>query len=183
MRLAAGLFVVLAAVSSGVASADTPPADITAKLHSFYGTRDGYAEVTRDVMKWHKTALNGCVAFASTALRHIGVDIPQDGKIDGQGVSRITRSFSLYLSDTLGWTRVTDMTELKPGDIAFTTDAPCCEGYPNHVMMFDGWSDKKRKIALVVDNQGFHVARGLIQPKGSDVDGFAYALRPPVKKS
>jgi hypothetical protein len=134
-------------------------------------------------MTWHKTALNGCVAFASTALRHVGVAIPVDGKIDGQGVSRITRSFSRYLTEQLSWTRAENMDELKPGDIVFTTDAPCCEGYPNHVMMFDGWSNRAKSIALVVDNQGFHTARPMIPAAGSDIDGFAYALRPPVASS
>lgn len=72
------------------------------------------------------------------------------------------------------------MDALEPGDILFSTDAPCCPGYPNHVMMFDGWSSRAKDIALVVDNQGFHVARSLVARADSDVDGFAYALRPPA---
>src|SRR5512138_320981 len=157
---------------AGTARADT------SKLHTYYGTAKGYAKVTEDVLRWHGTRQNGCVAFASTALRHVGVEIPVDGKIDGQGVSRITRSFSRYLVEELGWTRVESIDELRAGDMLFSTDAPCCPGYPNHVSMFDGWSQRKKKIALVVDNQGFHIARPLVQSTGSDVDGFAYALRP-----
>ncbi len=170
----------LVAAIVGLASAGhaTPP-DLTTQLHHYYGSRAGYLEVTRDVMKWHKTALNGCVAFASTALRHVGVAIPVDGKIEGQGVSRITRAFSRYLAEELGWTRVEALDELRPGDVVFSTDAPCCPGYPNHVVMFDGWARKDRAIALVVDNQGFRIARPMIQAAGSDVDGFGYALRPP----
>jgi hypothetical protein len=167
---------IVAMLTAGTASAE--PAK--SKLHSYYGTRRGYAEVTRDVLDWHKTRQNGCVAFASTALRHVGVEIPVDGKIDGYGVSRITRSFGKYLVDELGWTRIEKLDDLRAGDILFSTDAPCCPGYPNHVSMFDGWAREKQRIAYVVDNQGFHIKRPLIHEEGSDIDGFAYALRPPV---
>jgi hypothetical protein len=157
-----------------------PPRSIPALLHAYYGTRAGYAKVSRDVLAWHGTRQNGCVAFASTALRHVGVAIPIDGKIDGLGVSRITRSFSRFLVEELGWLRVEALDELRPGDLLFSTDAPCCPGYPNHVAMFDGWADARRAVAQVIDNQGFHVARPLIHSDGSDVDGFAYALRAPA---
>ncbi|MEO8701849.1 MAG: hypothetical protein ABI867_17525 [Kofleriaceae bacterium] len=174
----ARLIVVLSILlTSVIASADPP--DLTARLHRYYGTRTGYAKVHRDVMDWHKTTQNGCVAFASTALRHVGVAIPLTGKKDGQGVSRITRAFSRYLSQDLGWTRVDVATELRPGDIVFTTDAPCCPGYPAHVMMFDGWTGRDHKAGLFVDNQGFHVTRSMLGSATSDVDGFGYALRPP----
>jgi hypothetical protein len=163
------------ALGLGSARADD---DIPARLHHYYGTQKGYAEVTHDVMAWHKTALNGCVAFASTALRHIGVDIPMDARIDGYKVSRITGAFSRYLSEQLGWTRIDSVDDLRPGDIVFSTDAPCCAGYPNHVMMFDGWSKRDQEIALVVDNQGFRIARPFAPREGSDVDAFHYALRP-----
>ncbi len=155
------------------------PVSITAQLHRYYGTRAGYAEVTRDVLKWHKTRTNGCVAFASTALRRVGVAIPLDVQIDGRSVSRITRSFSRYLAEELGWTRIESLSELTAGDIVFSTDAPCCPGYPNHVLMFDGWANRNKAIARVVDNQGFHLERPMIVSATSEVDGFAYALRPP----
>ncbi len=170
----------LVLAGSPARAAPNPDEDVPARLHHYYGTAKGYAEVTRDVMSWHKTALNGCVAFASTALRHVGVTIPQDGKIDGLGVSRITGAFARYLTDELGWARVDDMAELEPGDLVFSTDAPCCPGYPNHVMMFDGWKARARGVAVVVDNQGFRIARPLVRAPGSDVDGFGYALRPPA---
>ena len=156
-----------------------PTADPNTRLHALYGTRAGYAEVTRDVLGWHKTRANGCVAFASTALRHAGVAVPMDVLIDGRNVSRITGAFSSYLTGELGWMRIEDLAELRPGDLAFSTDAPCCPGYPNHVVMFDGWIDRDKAIARVVDNNGFHIARPMIHADGSDIDGFAYALRAP----
>jgi len=91
----------------------------------------------------------------------------------------VTRSFSRFLVEELGWVRIEALDELRAGDLLFSTDAPCCPGYPNHVAMFDGWSDARRAIAWVIDNQGFHVARPLIPAEGSEVDGFGYALRAP----
>jgi hypothetical protein len=171
--------IVLVALIATPAAADSKAADLTTRLHRYYGTRTGYAKVQHDVMEWHKTAQNGCVAFASTALRHVGVAIPIDGKKDGQGVSRITRAFARYLAEDLKWTRIEAPDELRPGDVVFTTDAPCCPGYPSHVMMFDGWSRRNHTVARFVDNQGFDVARPMVQRPNSDLEGFGYALRPP----
>ena len=76
----------------------------------------------REVKRWHHTLTNGCVAYASTALRHVGVAIDERGKLDGDGISRLTRGFSRHLEDNLGWTRVTDAAALRPGDLVFTVD-------------------------------------------------------------
>jgi hypothetical protein len=174
------VFVLLAVlVVPAVTAADPKPEpDLTARLHRYYATRAGYTKVHRDVMGWHKTTLNGCVAFASTALRHVGIDVPLKAKKDGFGVSRITGAFARYLAEDLGWTRIEDPDKLRPGDIVFTTDAPCCPGYPAHVMVFDGWARSDHKVGRFLDNQGFRVARSMKHTPGSQVDGFGYALRP-----
>jgi hypothetical protein len=175
----ASLIALLVAVGgSPVAAEDKPEPDLTARLHRYYGTWDGYQKVHRDAMGWHKTAQNGCVAWASTALRHVGVAIPFDTFKDGYSVSRITGAFSRYLSEDLKWTRLDKVEELRLGDIVFTTDHPCCPGYPSHVMMFDGWV-KGHSVARFIDNQGFRVERPIVAPAGSKHDGFGYALRPP----
>lgn len=170
-------------VLAGLVLVATPVAaettvDVPAKLHRYYGTQAGYTKVHRDVMGWHKTTRNGCVAFASTALRHVGIEIPFDVRKDGFSVSRITRAFSRYLSEDLGWERIEAADKLRPGDIVFTVDAPCCPGYPAHVMVFDGWSRRDHSVGRFVDNQGFRVARSMSGDSGRDVDGFGYALRP-----
>lgn len=170
--------VVVVLLLSGIAAADTRTLDVPAKLHAYYGTSTGYAKVQRDVMGWHKTTRNGCVAFASTALRHIGIEIPFDVRKDGFSVSRITRAFSRYLSEDLGWERIDAADSLKVGDVVFTVDAPCCPGYPAHVMVFDGWLRTDHTVGRFVDNQGFRVARAMAGNSKRDVDGFGYALRP-----
>lgn len=167
---------VLVILLCGIANAGK--LDVPAKLHAYYGTQAGYAKVHRDVMGWHKTTRNGCVAFASTALRHIGVAIPFDVRKDGFSVSRITGAFSRYLSEDLGWERIDSADNLKVGDVVFTVDAPCCPGYPAHVMVFDGWLKSDHSVGRFVDNQGFRVARAMAGNSKRDVDGFGYALRP-----
>ena len=167
------LIVLALLVSSAAAD---PKLDVPARMHAYYGTRAGYSKVYRNVMEWHKTTQNGCVAFASTALRQVGVEIPQtDVYKHGYNVSRITGAFASYLAEDLGWERIEDPAELRAGDIVFTTETS--PGYPSHVMMFDGWV-KKGVTGSFVDNQGFHVSRAIAPKAGSDVDGFGFALRP-----
>jgi hypothetical protein len=182
--LAAALVGVSLAASS-IAHAEEAP--LHSKLHRYYASTRGYSKVSRDVMRWHKTTENGCVAFASTALRHVGVAIPLDAKKDGFGVSRITGAFARYLIDDLGWDKIEDADDLEPGDIVFTTDAPCCPGYPAHVMVFDSWTRRDRSRARFLDNQGFKIERPIVsrpevENEASDArsrfDGFGYALRP-----
>lgn len=145
-------------------------------LAGYYGKRANWRKVRRDVLAWHKTTRNGCVAFVSTALRHVGVDIPVDAERDGWGVSRITFAFSDYLEQELHWTRSTDLDALRPGDVVFTT------GWPDHVMVFLGWRDADARIARIADNKGFALARPLAPPPDSDLAGFAYALRAPPER-
>ncbi|MBZ0236599.1 MAG: hypothetical protein K8M05_30005 [Deltaproteobacteria bacterium] len=133
--------------------------------------------VRREVKRWHRTLTNGCVAYASTALRHLGVDIAEQGKLDGDGISRLTRGFSRHLEDHLGWRRVTDARALRPGDLVFTVDV--VPEYPAHVFVFHGWVDRRRAIARISDNTGHRKPRPLFPPEGSSVDPFAYALRAP----
>lgn len=150
-----------------IATADTP----SDELFAYYGKRANYKKVKRDVLGWHKTTRNGCAAFVSTALRHVGVDVPLRETRDGWGISRITFALSDYLEQDLGWTRVESAGDLSPGDVVFTT------GYPDHVFVFAGWKNKKRHIALATDNIGFEKARPLSPDPDSDISAFGYALR------
>ena len=165
------LLIVLALLlTARLAAADT--------LADHLASRARDRAVRKDVLRWHRTMTNGCVAYASTALRHMGVAIGERQKLDGDGVSRLTRGFSRYLQDTLGWTRVTEPAALRPGDLVFTTDAPCCPEYPAHVYVFHGWIDRRRRLARISDNTGYRKARPLF-PRRGDLDPFAYALRAP----
>lgn len=146
---------------------------INARLVSYYSEARNYRRVRRDVLDWHKTTRNGCVAFASTALRHIGFDIPVRGKRDGWGVSRITFAFSDFLEEA-GWTRIDNAADIAPGDLAFTT------GYPDHVFVFHSWSNRRHRVARILDNKGYLARRAFTPAAGSSNSAFAYALRAPV---
>lgn len=178
MRVA---MMVLAAMALAIALAIPPPAHAdpaaSRALAAHLRSRAHDRAIRADVLGWHKTMTNGCVAYASTALRHVGVPIDERGVLDGDGVSRLTRGFVRHLEDHLRWRRVTDPRRLAPGDLLFTTDAPCCPGYPAHVFVFLGWKDARRQIARIADNTGYRKARPLAAGPGRD--GFAFALRSP----
>lgn len=145
------------------------------QLADYYGKAKNYRKVKRDVMRWHKTTRNGCVAFASTALRHLGVNIPQDLKRDGFGVSRITFAFSAYLEE-MAWVRSENFADLAAGDLVFTT------GYPDHVFVFHSWADSKEARVHAIDNMGRMGMRRLFPKKGHAHSAFAYFLRSPSEE-
>jgi hypothetical protein len=174
------LLVALALVIACTAPAAAEP--IGPELADYLGSRRGFKKVRKDVLGWHKTMRNGCVAMVSTALRHLGVEVPQREQRDGMGVSRITLALQLYLQDDLGWTRFELASEddddgLVQGDLIFTTDAACCPGVPAHVMVFLGWKDRERRIAWVVDNQGARHDRDLDGSAEHGVSAAVFGLR------
>jgi hypothetical protein len=170
----AQLAVVAATIALGTtpARAERASQSITERLIDYYASAKNYRRVKRDVLRWHKTTRNGCVAFVSTALRNIGVDIPLREKRDGYGISRITFAFSGYLEER-GWQRLDAAEQLRPGDVVFTT------GYPDHVFVFHSWRERDEQSAKIIDNQGHLIDRAMFPLRGSDDAAFAYALRAP----
>lgn len=175
MRGACLLLTALAATATTAATPATAGADTGGDLVRWYGAPAHYREVRRDVLGWHKTTRNGCVAFASTALRHVGVAVPERGY-----VRRITLDFSRFLEGDLGWVRVADPRALAPGDLVFTTDADCCPGYPAHVFVVASWVSRPRLVVRAIDNRGLGYTRPLAPAPGDDTSAFAYALRAPA---
>ena len=150
-----------------------------ATLPDQYGSARGYRVIKRAALAWHRTTRYACVAVASTALRHVGVPVPRPGPDGTEAISRLTKQFAEYLEVELGWTRITDADALQRGDFLFTTDAPCCPGYPAHVMVLLGWRDQGAGLARIVDNIGRDHVRPLAGDADRDQDPFAFALRPP----
>ncbi len=160
----------LALLVAPAARAEELTPTVGTRLIDYYANRRNYRSVKRDVVRWHKTTRNGCVAFASTALRHIGIDIPERGKRDGLGISRITFTFSAYLEES-GWVRIERTVNLIPGDMVFTT------GFPDHVFVFHSWANDDALVANVIDNQGFMLERKMFPDSTSTDAAFSYALR------
>lgn len=150
-------------------------------FNDFYSDEANYRNVYRSVMSWFGSTSNGCVAFASTALRMMGVNVPQNGVWNGERLSLLTKPFSQYLENKLGWDRITDPKDLEPGDLVFTVDEPKAPGYPAHVFMHSGYADDAGTISLAVDNQGFTHTRALAGDIKKDYSAFAYALRWPAQ--
>jgi hypothetical protein len=114
-------------------------------------------------------------------LRQAGVPVPQRAGLGGENISLVTRPFAHHLQHQLGWNKITDPNQLRPGDVVFTKDDPSWPGYPAHTYMFEKWIDQARGIASVVDNQANSHARNIHEDRYSEYNftPFAYALRSP----
>jgi hypothetical protein len=157
---------------SFVAQADEP---FGSTLASYYGSKKNYQVVKAEVMVWWGTTTNGCVAFASTVLRELGVEVPLEGRINGERISLLTLPFSRYLQEALGWERISDASLLLPGDLVFTE----AEEYPLHVFVFHSWKSKKKQLAYAIDNQKPFYVRALLGDPKKEITAFSYALRAP----
>jgi hypothetical protein len=149
--------------------------EINDRLLAYYAQSQNYRKVKAEVLSWYGTTKDGCVAFASTALRHVGIAISRDGDYDGERVSLMTRPFSLYLERELRWRRIPTPAELRPGDLVFTREA----AYPWHTYVFVRWQSRARRMAWVIDNQGHTHVRAVLGSGKGNWTPFAYALRSP----
>jgi hypothetical protein len=124
------------------------------------------AEILRDGVD------NTCVAFASTALRRLGIDVPTDPL----ETSLVTTPFKNWLEDNVKLSSINNANSLKPGDICFSKDDPDWPGYPAHVYFFIEYNPEDTGAAYVVDNQGKNHVRNL--DSGSPYrTPFAFAFR------
>lgn len=150
---------------------------VCSKLHAFYSRGSGYDDVKEEVLQWFGTTTNGCVAFASTALRLSGYGVPIENNDDGFNISTWTEAFSDYLIEK-GWTKGDDPGSLKPGDIVFTDDGGNGDGIPMHVYVFSAWHDNSKQVAWVLDNQAYLHRRNIFAGGGGfNFSPFAYYLR------
>lgn len=151
------------------------------RLAAVYANRQGYESIESQVLGWYGERREGCVAFASTALRQVGALIPGDALVEADPVSIVTKPFVEYLLGELRYQRIDNVADAQPGDIGVTVSDPKFEGYPTHVFVFMGWQSKKDLMALVVDNQGYTHPRPLLKsadPKYVDKDPTAFFVRP-----
>ncbi|CAF1130351.1 unnamed protein product [Didymodactylos carnosus] len=139
--------------------------DPTKSLNSYYSVYGNYRSVYDDVMSWFGATRLGCVAFLTTAMRHVEIEIPQEGTINGKGISINTEGFESYLKNVLKWTVYVDAADqLRPGDVVITQDREGYIGHPDHVYMFHQWLDQNEGIALVIDNQ-LNTEKDFIHPR------------------
>lgn len=167
--------------ATGFNPSELEPSSAGDRLASLYTTRSIYDAVEKNVLTWYGERHEGCVAFASTALRFTGVPIPSDALIESDSVSIVTRPFVRYMLDNLRYQKIDDLDDARPGDIGVTAPDPAFPDYPTHVYVFAGWHSREELLALVVDNQGFMHPRPLRKsgdPQFADKDPTAYFIRP-----
>lgn len=145
------------------------------KLFAWYSQPANYQRVHDEVVSLRgearyggvRTTTNGCVAFVTTAMRHVGYDIDRNLMHAGAFVWLYIPSLLWHLEGSRGWHREVAMEELVPGDVFFSKD----NGSINHVMMFHSWIDAR--TANVIDNQGFTHLRDLT---GGRKSPYAFTL-------
>lgn len=153
-------------------------AGVTARSVAFFKEKENYEKVKSRVLNWFGSTVNGCVLFASNALRLSGTNIPVTRQIGGDLVTLTTKPFVRHMLENLKWKKITDLDSLLPGDIGVTEDKAGFPTYPSHVYTFMGWKNKEKRIALVNDNQGYMIERYL--DGGGRDDRTLFAVRPPL---
>lgn len=123
---------------------------------------------------------NACVYFVSEVLRRNGVEVPKDICNTSQLIS--------YLSKE-GWKKDISYSNLKPGDLCFTTDSLGNKsGTPTHTYIFMGWvKEGSFDYAYICDNQAkdyedkiYHIRNIKIvdEANGFSKDAFSFFMRP-----
>lgn len=139
--------------NAGGENGDINAARAAQNLVKYYSSPEGYKNISRKVREFYPAGTsNGCVAYASTALRYAGIKVPRAADERGENISTVTRPFRNFIATKLKWNRVA-MTELIAGDVLFSTDEPGWPDYPAHTYIFVKWANKDCAIATILDNQ------------------------------
>lgn len=119
---------------------------INAALYKYMSDINNRNSVMKTALNLHKgDPHNACVYFVSEALRRVGTDIPTKTCATGDLCKLLTK---------LGWQKDTNLCNLNPGDICFTTNGSNKE--PTHTFIFIGWTDiNDKKYADICDNQSY----------------------------
>ena len=111
-----------------------------------------------EAIRIHGTKKNNCTFYLSSLLRGAGINVPT------------SIGYTTNLGDWLGqngWTKNTNMNNLKPGDIVFSGDV--------HAYIFLSWANKDKLIANVNDEQLAYYDNGLSYErklKGANDNGY-----------
>lgn len=140
---------------------------------------DQYDSILQEAIDLRGNEDNTCVAFASTALRKLGVQVPKYELGDDECcISLVTLPFKKWLEGNISCSRIDNPESLLHGDVCFSKDEPGYPGYPAHVYFFIRYYPGDKGAAYIVDNQrpyGEHV-RNLDAGRPFNTP-FSYALR------
>lgn len=127
-------------------SVDIKPVDTQSKIFEYLNVEANRTSVLKkavDLNKGSKKAVT--VYLLSEILRANDVAVPASTS----SVEGLMKSLT-----SMGWKKNTDFTQLKKGDICFTTDVPKKTGVPSHSYIFMSWViEGKTDYANICDGQ------------------------------
>lgn len=129
---------------SNISNSKRQQSSLQVQLYNYLMNYDNRESVMKRAIELHDgDTSNTCVYFASEALRRSGLDMPL------QVANTITLTSQLESYD---WKTETDLSNLLPGDVCFTT----AYGFgPTHSYIFMRWVDENHfDYAYICDNQG-----------------------------
>lgn len=143
------------------------------KIARYYSVKSNYQKVSDDVKSWYPAhTSNGCVAFMSTAMRHVGIDVPKGRQLAGGDISLWVPGFTKYLEREKQWLKISKADQLQPGDVVITNNQ-------DHTFMFQHWTDISKGKAMSIDNRGFSHDRLLLGDPTGNFTPFGWAWRSP----
>lgn len=143
-------------------------------MAAYYANPANYRAIRAEVLAWHHTLRNSCVAFTATALWRTGAPLGPETQHQGLAASRLLVPFAAWLRATYD-TEEVGMANLRAGDIVFAGAVGAVTKL-RHVYVFIAWRDRRRRLARVVDNQGRLYVRPVLGDRRA-YSPFAFALR------
>ena len=125
---------------------DVKPIDAQAKIFEYLNVETNRTDLLKKAVELNKGSQKGVTVYLlSEILRSNTIDVPASTSSVDQLMKYLT---------SIEWKRNTDLTQLKKGDICFTTDMQGKVGTPSHVYVFMGWVEEgKTDYANICDGQ------------------------------
>ncbi|MCB2294171.1 hypothetical protein LGK95_11650 [Clostridium algoriphilum] len=122
------------------------PVDAPTKIYEYLNVETNRTDVLKKAVKLNDGSKKGVTVYLlSEILRSNGITIPSKTTT----VKQLKESLI-----SKGWKNDTRFSQLKPGDICFTTDMPGKTGSPSHAYVFMSWTEKgKTDYANIIDGQ------------------------------
>ena len=127
-------------------SVDIKPIDTQSKIFEYLNIEANRTSVLKKAVDLNKGSKKGVTIYLlSEILRANDVAVPASTS----SVEGLMKSLT-----SMGWKKNTDFTQLKKGDICFTTDVPKKTGVPSHSYIFMSWVvEGKTDYANICDGQ------------------------------
>ncbi|SHJ54260.1 hypothetical protein SAMN02745248_00344 [Hathewaya proteolytica DSM 3090] len=155
--------------------------EIPNKIYTYLTSKENRINTyNRGIELNNNSSANTCVYFVAEVLRRNDIDVP---------IHVANTRQLLEVLEHKGWRKDTDYKNLKPGDIAFTTDENGgSHGEPTHTYVFMEWvGEGSYEYAYICDNQAkdydnkiYHIRniKNVGTANGMSKDAFAFFMKP-----